>query len=326
MTRTRLTAVAIAALLAAVGRAEPPAQDDAPAPAPDPIRIWGSPADRHLLSALEAAYRERHPEARFSYHLYGPESTLAGVYTGVADLAFMARELREPLERMAFEWALLSKPYEIGFAHAGFDPAAPGAQLGVFVNSGNPLEFMSLAQLDAVLGTERRRGGRAVDGWSTIAGSDARLGAIHVHGPQLDSIAALFVRRTVMLDSHKWNPGYRESRSRNEALEAVATDPAGLAIAAIGAVPRGVKQLALSLDIGGPAVPPTRNSVQDGSYPLARTLTIVVNRPPGQKLEPRLARYLRFLLSPAGQSTIERDGRDFPLSESAARKQIARLD
>jgi phosphate transport system substrate-binding protein len=328
MKRAGLTALACLAALAAAGSGAAPVGSRAATPeaTAGEIRIWGSPQDRGLLSALEAGYRAGHPEVRFGYQLHGPESTLAGVYTGVADLAFMSRELREPLERMAFEWALLSKPCQIEFAHAGFDPAAPGGQLGVFVNAANPLDTMSLKQLDAILGTERRRGGALIDDWSALEVHAAGRGAIRVYGPELDSIAALFVRRKVMLDSRKWNPDYREYASREQALAALAGDPAGIAIAALGAVRAGVKLLALSRDDGGVAVLPTAASVRDGSYPLTRTLTVVVHRPAGQPLGTRLESYLRFLVSPEGQSVIGREGRDLPLSESAARRQLARLD
>jgi phosphate transport system substrate-binding protein len=326
MMRVDLPGLASVALLAAHGSLAAPIERRDVAPAAAEIRIWGSPADRGLLSALEAAYRARHPGVRFSYQLHGPESTLAGVYTRVADLAFMARELREPLERMAFEWALLSKPYQVGFAHAGFDPVAPGGQLGVFVNAANPLESMSLGQLDAVLGTERRRGSPAIDDWSALDEHDASRGAIRVYGPELDSIATLFVRREVMLDSRKWNPAYRECESREQALAALAGDPQGIAIAALGDVPAGVRLLALSRNEGDVAVLPTPATVRDGSYPLTRTLSVVVHRPASQPLEARLESYLRFLLSPEGQSVIEREGRHLPLSEPDARLQRARLD
>ena len=68
------------------------------------LRIWGSPEDGWLIEELEACFRTYQPRVRFINSLHGPESTFASVYMDVADIAFMAREIRQPLETMAFEW------------------------------------------------------------------------------------------------------------------------------------------------------------------------------------------------------------------------------
>lgn len=292
---------------------------------PDAIRIWGSPEDRPMLLSLEQAFRRRHPEVSIRYHLYGPESTLAGVYTGVADLAVMAREVREPMERMAFEWALLSKPFEVAYAHGGFDPCLPGAQLAIFVNAANPLPSLSLADLDGILGTEHRRGGRTIRAWPQLANSGKLPGPIHIYGPPVDSVAAVFIRRRVMLDSRKWNRRYRQLATREQVLSALANDAAGLAIASAGDAPVGVRAIALSLEERGKAVLPTRESVIDGSYPLARVLSVVVDRPAGKALRPVLVAYLRFLLGEEAQALLVRDGRHLPLSRADAQLQLTRL-
>jgi phosphate transport system substrate-binding protein len=74
------------------------------------IRIWGSPADQRHIEALGAGLFPPATGRARACTYRGPESTIAGVYTGVADIAVMARELREPMERMAFEEASSPSP------------------------------------------------------------------------------------------------------------------------------------------------------------------------------------------------------------------------
>src|SRR5579862_3731320 len=68
------------------------------------VRIWGSLDDGWLIEELEAGFHKHQPAVRFQNTLHGPESVFAAVYMDVADLGFMAREIRVPLERMGFEW------------------------------------------------------------------------------------------------------------------------------------------------------------------------------------------------------------------------------
>src|SRR5258708_36182730 len=83
------------------------------------IRIWGSPEDRGLISLWEEGFRRRQPQARVVARLPGPESTIAGIYTGVADIAFVGRDLRQPTDNRAFQWAQPYRPTRGEVANGG---------------------------------------------------------------------------------------------------------------------------------------------------------------------------------------------------------------
>src|SRR5258706_14128609 len=103
------------------------------------IRIWGSPEDRGLIALWEEGFRRRQPQARVVARLHGPESTIAGIYTGVADIAFVGRELRPPTHNMAFQWVKLYRPTTVEIANAGLKAARPAETVGVFVHPDNPI-------------------------------------------------------------------------------------------------------------------------------------------------------------------------------------------
>ena len=208
------------------------------------IRISGSPEDPELFEELQAQFAGHHPEEIFSNRLYGAESTIAGLYTGVTDIAFMARELREPMERMAFQWVKLTLPFVIEIANAGFRSDRPSAQLGVFVHQDNPIEALSLASLDAIFGAEQKRGPRNARLWGDVGASGAWASRpIHPVGPIVDSIAALFFRRAVMLDSRKWNPDYRILTDNSAVLLALRADPAAITFAPVTLVSCPINKL-----------------------------------------------------------------------------------
>src|ERR1700680_3285461 len=101
------------------------------------IRVWGSPEDRGLVALWEEGFRKHHPRARVVAPLYGSESALAGIYTGVAEIAFIGRELRLPTDNMAFQWVKLYRPTTVEVANAGLKAKRPAAGLGVFVHPDN---------------------------------------------------------------------------------------------------------------------------------------------------------------------------------------------
>ena len=116
------------------------------------IRIWGSPDDAQLILLWDSGFRKHHPHARVVATLHGPGSTMAGIYTDVADIAFIGRELRLPVESMAFEWVKLHKPATIEVANAALHVRRVAANLAVFVHPDNPIAGLTLQQLEAVYG------------------------------------------------------------------------------------------------------------------------------------------------------------------------------
>ena len=53
---------------------------------------------------------------------------------------------------------------------------------------------------------------------------------------------------------------------------------------------------------------------------------MVLNRQPGQAIEPKVKEFLRYVLSSNDQAAIARDGHYIPLSFESARAQLERLE
>ena len=292
------------------------------------IRIWGSPADAALLRDWTEGFRRFQPQARIQATLYGPESTLAGVYCGVADLAFMAREMRLPVESMAFTWVYRYPPFSVEIANAGLTAGRPSANLAVVVNAANPLRHLTLVQLDGILGAERRRGGANLRKWGDLGlGGIWKERTIHLYGPPVDSIDGIFMRTVVLRGSYKWNPTYREIRGdEGQVLQAVAQDAQGIAYASLDLPSQHIKSLALSATAGAPFYALSERNVAARAYPLSRVISMVLNREPGKPIDPKLKEFLRFILSRDGQAALVRDGHYIPLTAASERAQLERLE
>jgi phosphate transport system substrate-binding protein len=205
---------------------------------------------------------------------------------------------------------------------------SPAANLAFFVHKDNPLSQISLVQLEAILGEEHLRSTKNVRFWSEVGlGPGWSDKPIHVYGPPLDSVDALFVRRAVLEDSRKWNPDYHELPSPDATLAALARDPLGIAYAPLD--DQGfaeVKALALGERDSGPFRALTAQTIAARTYPLTRVVKVVIDRHPGKPIDVNVKEFLRYLLSGDGQAAIARDGAYIPLSADDVRRQLRRLD
>lgn len=327
-------AVAFASLLALSGAAELAAATTSELTPYRPeqnvsgeIRIWGSPEDRGLLERWEVGFQKYHPQARLALQLHGPESTMAGIYTGVADLALVGRELRLPVENMAFEWVKLYKPTTIEVANAGLNANRLATNLAIFVHRDNPLTGLTVAELDGIFGAEHKRGPANVRTWGELGLTGKwRDRPIDVLSPPVTGISALFFRKAVLDDSFKWNESLKEFPTEAKALAALARDPGGITYAPLPAADAAVKPLPLASKRGAPFVALNAQTATDRSYPLSRVVIVALDRAPGKPVDPRIGEFLRFVLSAEGQDAVVRDGTYLPLRAKSAQQQLKRLD
>ena len=348
-----------AAWFLALAVAGAPAAPAAPAPAiaalPPPyqahgvvhgvIRIWGHGAyDRSrdfigaLVRAWERGFQRVQPGIRFENHLVGTAAAIGALYTGRGDLALMGREIWPP-EVAAFREVFGYPPTGVDVVTGSFDVRNHDYALVVFVHKSNPLAGLTLAQLDALFGVERRRGGHAVRTWGDLGLSGAWSGRpVHLYGLPISRGFARFFEDKVFLGGRLWRPSLREfadaKGSRGGAgdggqrmLDAMAQDPDAIGYAGLLYHNPGVKPIALARRAGGAYVAATADTVLNHRYPLTRMITMFFNRPPGVPVDPKLREFLRYVLSRDGQEAVPRRGGGYlPMLAPFAADQLHKLD
>ena len=307
----------------------------APLPAPEPpfhlkgeLRIAGSPDDAGLIARWEKGFRAVAPDVAVHETLHGPNSTMPALYTGVADIALLEREVLAPVEHMAFTWVYQYPEFTVTVAHAGTTTSRLGAAIAIFVNARNPIGGLTLAQLDGLYGAGDRPAASSVATWGELgAPASWSKSPVHVYGPDLDSAWALAVRHLVLHDKYKWAAAYREiPGSLGKVLDAVGADPNGIGYGPLAAANPHAKPIAIAPEAGKPFVALSDRTLADGSYPLGRPIAIVINRRPGDQIEPKTLAFLRYVLSRQGQADIAADGAYVPLDAADADRQLKRLD
>ncbi len=326
------------------------------------LRIAGSELKGNT-DLLAAGFKKFHPDAVVSTNfMTSSEGGIAGLYTGVADVATMGDDAKIP-DMMPFYNTFRYVPTEISIATGGYDQRGTLFAWAIVVNKENPIAQLSVDQLDRIFGAAR------TGGWEIgpQANNNILFTAKYARGPESNIrrwgqlgltgewankeiqtygyVApgfAVSFQRMVMHWSVKWNENFKEYVEEKQTmpdatgravasermLEELSKDKFGIAWAALMHVKDypGVKVLNISAKEGGPYVALTPANVANRSYPLIRDAYVYINRAPHRPLEPKVREFLRFVLSRDGQDIIAKAGVYSPLPVEYVREQLKKLE
>jgi phosphate transport system substrate-binding protein len=306
------------------------------------ISLWGHgnvklPWMRHLVSLWEKGFQKFHPGMRFDYQMHGTSSGIPALFTGLGDIAILGEEIL-PEAAAAFEKVKHYPPLGIEIVTGSLDVRNFDYAQQFFVHQDNPLAHMTLAQLDAIFGAEHRRGPQNIRTWGQLGltGEWADK-SITPYGWAIDDSFGAYLQQYLLEGSHQWNCTLREYihiyqpdgavyDHGQQILDALAKDRYGIAVSNIRYSGRNVKPLALSWRPEGPYVHASKQTLVDQTYPLARTIPAVVDRPPGMPIEPKVKEFLHYLLSREGQEMVNEDGRYLPLSPELIAEQLRKME
>jgi phosphate transport system substrate-binding protein len=304
---------------------------------PNVLRIAGNPELAGVVARWSEGFAKIHPGVRIETHLTGSDTGMAFLYTGKADVALLGRT-PTPSEVQAFEWIHRYKPLQLEVLTGSLDRAGRSPALVLVVHRDNPLASLSLAQLDAIFGTEHRLVPADLRTWDQFGlGGPWTHQPITLYGPDAMSGTGRFFRHVVLNDSRMMNwPAYTEFADRSatvnpthdagqRVVDAVAKDRHGLGVTSLGFVDPRVRVVPLA-GADGIAIAATRDSVIARTYPLARAVVACVNRRPDAALAPLLAEFLRYVLTEAGQQAAVPAEGFLPLTPDRALLEARKLD
>ncbi|WP_145572126.1 PstS family phosphate ABC transporter substrate-binding protein [Yersinia bercovieri] len=258
----------------------------------------GSDTLANLISLWADDFNQHYPGVNLQIQAAGSSTAPAALAAGAAQLGPMSRPMK------AGEVSAFIQRY-------GYPPlAVPVAvdALVVFVHQDNPLNKLTLSQLDAIFSQNRRCGAsRPIQRFGELGlTGDWANRALQRYSRNSASGTYGYFKHRVLCDGDFMN-NVNELPGSASVVQAVAGSLNGIGYASIGFRNSGVKPLALAAT-GQDFVLPTPENVKDGRYPLSRYLYIYINKAPGQPLEPLTAALLERVLSPEGQKQATHDG------------------
>jgi phosphate transport system substrate-binding protein len=275
----------------------------------------GSDTMNNMMTLWAETFRKMYPNVKVQVEGKGSGTAPAALIAGTSQFGPMSRSMRAA-ELDQFEAKYGYKPTEL---RTSYDA------LAVYVNKDNPIEKLTLAQVEAIFSKSRKRGYKEdIKTWGQLGlTGDWANRPISLYGRNSASGTYGFFKEHT-LKNGDYKDTVKEQPGSASVVQGVTEDRFGIGYSGIGYKTSGVKTVPLAETDKGPYSDGSYADVQSGKYPLWRFLYIYVNKAPGKPLEPLVAEFLKLLYSKEGQDVVVKDGY-MPLSAALARAELAKV-
>jgi phosphate transport system substrate-binding protein len=272
--------------LAACGGRERQAGGTTPARSSKPLTIKGSDTMVILTQRLAEEYMKTHPGEIVQVNGGGSGTGIAALINGSIDLAMASRPMKDDEKQKAAQ----SRGSEVTEHPIALDG------LGVFVNSANPVQHLTIAQVRDIFQGKTKN-------WSEVGGPNA---PVILYGRESSSGTYDYFREHVQAKGD-FAPQVQTLQGTAAIINAIGHDQNGIGYGGI-AYAKDVRPLAVQAE-GAQPVAPSEATVADGTYPLSRKLFFYF---PSNAPE-RVTKFAQWSVSPEAQALVTKVGY-FPLN------------
>ena len=279
------------------------------------ITSRGSDTMGKLMQLWVEGFQEFYPGVGREIESKGSGSAFPALVEGAALFGTMSRDPKAE-ESQKFE------------AEFGYEPTVLPTSIdlvAVYVNKDNPVDTLSLPEVDAIFSKNRNLGAAEdIARWGQV-GATGGLGerTVSLYGRNASSGTYGFFKERVLGDGD-YKDTVKEQAGSGSVIQGIAGDLTGIGYSGIGYKTSGVKALALAAEQDGEAFEPNLENAMSGEYPLFRFLLLAVNQAPNQPLPPLQREFLKYVFSRQGQEKVVQAGY-YPLPADLAKEQLAAL-
>ena len=252
------------------------------------IENKGSDTIVNLALAWAEQYQADHADVRISVTGGGSGTGIAALVNGTVDIANASRQI---------------KPEEVTEAEAkGIQPVEfviARDAIAVIVNPENPVSELTLQQISDIYSGK-------INNWKEVGGEDRPIVRL---SRETNSGTHVYFLETVLRLGDKNNKTLFSMDtlllpSSEGIIYEVRQNPNAIGYDGLGYVPHDLKMIAIAKEQGGAYVLPSADTVNDGTYPIARDLYMyTAGQPTGA-----VKAYLDWILSPAAQAIVTKLG------------------
>lgn len=275
----------------------------------------GSDTLNNLMTYWAEGYKKQYPNVNIQIEGKGSTTAPPALIEGTSQLGPMSREMTGA-EVDKFEAKYGYKPTRVRVALDG---------IAVYVNKDNPIEKLTLKQLDGIFSATRKRGGKDMKTWGDL-GLTGEWAAkpISLYGRNSASGTYGYFKEHALAKGD-YKSSVKEQPGSSSVVQGVTEDKYGIGYSGVGYTTSGVKTVKLADKDGGEYFGESYENVLASKYPLSRYLNVYVNKNPNKPLEPMVKEFLKFVLSKEGQEIVVKDG-FFPLTAKTVAEELKKVD
>ncbi len=275
----------------------------------------GSDTMNNLMTLWAEAFTKMYPNVKVQVEGKGSSTAPAALIAGTAQFGPMSRAMRST-EVDQFEQKYGFKPLQF---RTSYDA------LAVYVSKDNPIEKLTLSQVDAIFSKTRRRGYKTnVTTWGQLGlTGDWANRPVSIYGRNSASGTYGFFKEHA-LNNGDYKDSVKEQPGSASVVQGVTTDRFGIGYSGLGYRTSGVKVVSIAEAEGKEFSSGSYEDVKTGKYALNRFLYLYVNQAPGKPMDPLVREFLKLIFSKEGQEVVLKDGY-LPLPADIAKQEIAKL-
>ena len=275
----------------------------------------GSDTLANMMTFWAEEFKRLYPNVNMQIQAAGSSTAPPALTEGTSNFGPMSRGMKSK-EIEAFEKRHGYKPTPVRVAIDA---------LAVFVHKDNPIEGMTIAEVDAVFSNTRLCGAtEQVQRWGDL-GLTGSWGNrdLQLYGRNSVSGTYGYFKEIALCDGD-FRANVNEQPGSASVVQSVSTSLNAIGYSGIGYLTSGVKTVPIAVEEGGEYVDATTESALAGKYPLARFLYVYVNKHPNKPLDPATAEFLKMVLSKKGQEIVDKDGY-IPLPKMVVEQELEKL-
>jgi len=275
----------------------------------------GSDTLNNLMTFWAEGFAKQYPNVKVQFEGKGSTTAPPALISGTAQLGPMSRPMKAS-EIDAFEKKYGYKPTAIAVALDA---------LAVYVNKDNPLQSLSIEQVDAIFSSTRACGGPSnISNWSQLGLGDQWQTPMSLYGRNSASGTYGYFKEHALCKGD-FKDAVKEQPGSATVIEGISNDRSGIGYSGMGYRTAGVRVLPLAAFGSTTPIEATAENVYAGTYPLSRYLYIYVNEAPGRPLDPLVKQFLLYVLSQEGQAVVIKDG-FIPLMQEIVNVELKKLE
>jgi phosphate transport system substrate-binding protein len=220
------------------------------------IENKGSDTIVNLALAWAEKYQGDHPEIRISVTGGGSGTGIAALINGTVDIANASRQIKDEEKQQAVSQGV--EPVEFVIARDA---------IAVVVNPENPVGELTLQQISDIYS------GR-IENWSELGGEDRPI--VRLSRETNSGTHVYFLENVLRLgrkdDKTLFSMDTLLLPSSEGIIDELRDNPNAIGYDGLGYVPKDLKMIAIAREAAGDYVLPSVETVNDGTYPIARDL------------------------------------------------------
>lgn len=269
----------------------------------------GSDTLNNLMTFWGEDFKKMYPAVTVEIEGKGSSTAPPALIAGTAQIGPMSRKMKAE-EVDAFEKKYGYKPRLVAVAIDA---------LAVYVHKDNPIQSLTLQQVDSIFSSTRKRGGQDVANWGQLGltGEWAKK-PISLYGRNSASGTYGFFKEHA-LKNGDYKGAVKEQPGSASVVQGVENELGGVGYSGIGYKTSGVRAVPIA-DRAGP-IEATQQNAETFTYPISRYLYVYINVNPSTGPDPLVREFVRFVLSKNGQDDTAKDGY-FPLPAKKAEEYL----